>query len=121
MLVKHGIFNVSRSFSSNVVATRRFSGLADSNNEKELQIFSKRRESHVSLKVLMETGKGERLSHYVGTSDTHHSTASEKILYQVACYLHRELPIRLAHQAVKLSDHQLLNQSRKCCLHFINS
>lgn len=37
--------------------------------------------------------------------------ASERVQIQVACFLHRELPVRLAHRAVELEGYALFKES----------
>lgn len=77
--------------------------------EKDIHMYSNKKQTPVSLKSLMETGKGDRLSHFDELMKSKYALdtakqpqASQRILIQVACFLHRELPIRLAHRAVKL-------------------
>jgi len=73
--------------------------LSTSFSSSDLEYYSKKKQTAVSLKALMETGRGALLEQ----GQHHPSTkASEKILIQVACFLHRELPIRLAHRAIEL-------------------
>ncbi len=85
------------------------------NLEKELQIFSHKRETHITLQSLMETGRGERLERFVesGESAQKKINISEKVLFQVACFLHREMPIRLARQVFKLENNPHVSTSRK--------
>ena len=76
-----------------------------SNVEKEIIIYSNKKQTPVSLKSLMDTGRGDRLSDFsASTNTTSQSTASQRVLTQVACFLHRELPIRLAHRATRLES-----------------
>lgn len=88
--------------------------------EKELHIYSAKKQTPVSLKSLMETGKGDKLQDFEElmkgklNDSSHHTT--QKILIQVACFLHRELPVRLAHRAVRLEASPLLSQSGKLVL-----
>jgi hypothetical protein len=96
--------------------------------EKELYIYASKKQTPVSLKSLMETGKGDRLSHFDelmkarfistnshGANNTPPTkatpVASQRILIQVACFLHRELPVRLAQRAVKLDASPLFQRS----------
>jgi hypothetical protein len=74
------------------------------NQEKELIIYSTKKLTPVSLKSLMDTGKGERLDDLGSSNKLSQATASQKVLTQVACFLHRELPVRLAHRAVRLES-----------------
>jgi len=61
----------------------------------------------------METGRGERLNDFNSIGQDRNA-ATEKVLIQVACFLHRELPVRLAHRAVKLEASSLLIKSGTC-------
>jgi len=82
-------------------------------DEKDLQYFGKKKQSGVSLTALMETGRGDRLKEFDQLVDTskQQAGASERVQIQVACFLHRELPIRLAHRAVELESSQLYKES----------
>lgn len=64
--------------------------------KQDLEYFGKKKQTNVSLKSLMDTGKG-RLVDSMSSE-----TLREKILIQVSCFLHRELPIRLAHRGYNL-------------------
>ena len=55
------------------------------------------RQTGVSLKTLIDTGRGELLSGGIGFKEPD-LTTREQMLIQVASFLHRELPIRLAHR-----------------------
>jgi len=78
-------------------------------SEKELLLFSNKKQTPVSLKALMETGKGDRLSS--SSHDKNEDASKSKILIQIACFLHRELPVRLAHNAVKFEASPLIMKS----------
>ena len=78
-------------------------------SEKELLLFSNKKQTPVSLKALMETGKGDRLSS--ASHDKNEDASRSKILIQIACFLHRELPVRLAHNAVKFEASPLIMKS----------
>eukprot|EP01041_Mallomonas_annulata_P011562 gene11562-24175_t len=69
---------------------------------EELLSFSSKKQTSISIKLLMETGKGV----YLDSSSKNESPSSttERIKIQVARFLHRELPIRLAHRAVELES-----------------
>lgn len=87
-----------------LIRTRSFS---DINVKKEMMIYSKKKQTPVSLKSLMETGRGDLLSKDKGTlisGKLEQSTASQRVLIQVASFLHRELPVRLAHRAERLAS-----------------
>lgn len=77
--------------------------------EKELELYSKKKQTSVSLRSLMDTGRGE--NSHIPTPNA--CTTSDKVLMQVACFLHRELPIRLAHRATRLEASPLFAMSGK--------
>ena len=84
--------------------------------EKELQIYSNKKQTPVSLRSLMETGSGDRLPAFdemMKLDKKGIPQASQRIMIQVACFLHRELPIRLAQRAVKLEASPLFIRSGK--------
>lgn len=86
--------------------------------EKEVLLYSNKKQTPVSLRSLMETGKGDRLEHFDQLMKGRYTQqgqpqASQRILIQVACFLHRELPIRLAQRAVKLEASHLFMKSGK--------
>lgn len=101
----------------NIFLLRNFSSVNNGALEKELQIYSSKKQTPVSLKSLMETGTGDRLQqmeHLLKNKDKFsNSQVSQRILIQVACFLHRELPIRLAQRAVKLEASPLFVRSGK--------
>jgi len=88
---------------------RLSSTTAQSINESEVQYYGKKKQSQVSLKALMETGLGARLNDFPGAPKT--VSASDRVRIQVACFLHRELPVRLAHRACELEQYDLFAQS----------
>ena len=73
------------------------------NLERELILYGSKKQTPVSLKSLMETGKGDLLKSFEPGQRTT-STASELVLFQVACFLHRELPVRIAHRVEHLQS-----------------
>lgn len=83
--------------------------------DQELLMYSRKKLTSVSLRSLMETGRGDLLGHTKGkSSDKLVATSTptpEKIIIQVACFLHRELPVRLAHRAVQLQESPLFLKS----------
>lgn len=86
------------------------------NLDKELLIYSNKKQTPVSLRTLMETGMGENLDRFDELmkgkySHTPAPKATQRILIQVACFLHRELPVRLAHRAIRLEGHPLFQRS----------
>ena len=89
-------------------ATRHYSTSPIAPNvEKELALYSKKKQTAVSLKSLMESGRGDNPHLPSGKA----TKASEKVIMQVACFLHREMPVRLAHRAVKLEASSLFQKS----------
>lgn len=76
-------------------------------------MYSKKKQTSVSLRALMESGQGLHLykSGLGGGSTEDAMKVAEKILIQIACFLHRELPVRLAHRAVKLEVSPLFMKS----------
>jgi hypothetical protein len=92
--------------------------------EKEIVLYSNKKQTPVSLRSLMETGKGDRLQHFDQLMKGRYGTqegqpqASQRILIQVACFLHRELPIRLAQRATKLEASPLFMKSGKYSFFF---
>lgn len=56
----------------------------------------------VSLQALMRTGRGEYLDRHFENVAMKEHTATELVLMQVASFLRRELPIRLAHRVQDL-------------------
>ena len=56
----------------------------------------------VSLQALMRTGRGEYLDRHFENVAIKEHTATELVLMQVASFLRRELPIRLAHRVQDL-------------------
>lgn len=92
---------------------RNFSSITP-NSEKELELYSKKKQTSVSIQSLMESGRGDNPNLPTGRA----TKASEKVLMQVACFLHRELPVRLAHRAVKLESYPPFNNSGKILMSY---
>lgn len=108
--------NLSRKF--NLVARAAFSSAHFQNAggalnlERELILYGSKKQTPVSLKSLLETGKGALLKDFEG-KPRETTTASELVLFQVACFLHRELPVRIAHRVEHLQSTPFLLNSRK--------
>lgn len=90
--------------------------------QKLVEQYALKKESKVSLKALMETAKGRRLdyfhfSHIIDDNNLYYDFESlpiqKKVQIQVACFLHRELPVRLAKRAVELESYELFKSSGK--------
>lgn len=85
--------------------------------EKEILIYSNKKQTPVSLKTLMETGRGDTLRNFDEIMKNKLEKlelppqAAERIRIQVACFLHRELPVRLAHRATRLESSPLFLKS----------
>lgn len=92
---------------SNSAGICKFTTIA---NEKELLLYSNKKQTPVSLKALMETGKDCKLPTN-NKSDEYEGVLTSKSLVQIACFLHRELPVRLAHNAVKFEASPLIMKS----------
>ena len=72
---------------------------------KLINDHAKQQPTSVSLQALMRTGRGEyldRLDRHFGHVAMKEHTATELVLMQVASFLRRELPIRLAHRVQDL-------------------
>ncbi|CBJ48308.1 pyruvate dehydrogenase kinase [Ectocarpus siliculosus] len=63
-----------------------------------------RKQTGVSLKTLIDTGRGDLLSGEMGLTGQDSLSTKQKMLIQVASFLHRELPIRLAHRVRDLES-----------------
>lgn len=68
---------------------------------KLINDHAKQPPTSVSLQALMRTGRGEYLDRHFDVAMKEH-TATELVLMQVASFLRRELPIRLAHRVQDL-------------------
>lgn len=65
----------------------------------------------VSLQVLLRTGRAEYLDQIENVAMKEH-TATELVLIQVASFLRRELPIRLAHRVQDLEKVPLMKDMK---------
>jgi len=81
---------------------------------EELLHFSRKKQNRINMKLLMETGSGDLLHSHATNGNTSADAADihQQIAIQVACFLHRELPIRLAHRAVELESIPIMCQSK---------
>lgn len=76
--------------------------------EADLNIFAEKKQTLVSLRNLMETGNGSLLQHFEKflpqkTGDMLKTLdRRQRVAIQIACFLHRELAVRVAHRAVSL-------------------
>lgn len=75
-------------------------------DEKDLQKWGSRSMTPVSLTNLMETGRGdnvEMFNRYLAAKQCKETVEqSEAIMMQIACFLHREVPLRIAQRALEL-------------------
>ena len=69
---------------------------------KLINYHAKQIPTSVSLQALMRTGRGEYLDRHFENVTMEEHTATELVLMQVASFLRRELPIRLAHRVQDL-------------------
>eukprot|EP00614_Pseudopedinella_elastica_P025704 CAMPEP_0172615312 /NCGR_PEP_ID=MMETSP1068-20121228/57634_1 /TAXON_ID=35684 /ORGANISM="Pseudopedinella elastica, Strain CCMP716" /LENGTH=315 /DNA_ID=CAMNT_0013420409 /DNA_START=151 /DNA_END=1094 /DNA_ORIENTATION=- len=79
----------------------------------DIAYIAEKRQTSVSLRTLTKTGSGELLeqSPPVDEAATRAST-QQRMLMQVAMFLHRELPIRLAHRVRDLDNIPYLSGSK---------
>jgi len=92
-----------------LTCVRLFSGANLSESERDL--VSRRADelqTSVSLQALMRTGRGEFLHKTFGEEKREQHTATDLVLVQVASFLRRELPIRLAHRVRDLEKIPIL-------------
>ena len=86
--------------------------------EEEVAYFARKKQVGVDMKTLLDTGLGRNITKETSFSkaqsniDTASSSESQKVLIQVACFLHRELPVRLAHRAIELESTLTLHDSK---------
>jgi hypothetical protein len=115
----------SNPFQRPALFLRRHTSTFNTALDKEIQLYSTKRQTPVSLKSLMETGRGDRLAQFDDLMKIKYEKHSQphpnqRILIQVACFLHRELPIRLAQRAMKLESYPLFTRSGECSSRFVS-
>ena len=79
----------------------------------DLSLYANKQQTAISLKTLLDTGKGKHLHLFdkmYKTSDA--KSDDQKVQIQVANFLHRELPVRLAHRAIKLQSNAVMTKSK---------
>mmetsp|Transcript_836 Transcript_836/g.1376 ORF Transcript_836/g.1376 Transcript_836/m.1376 type:complete len:426 (-) Transcript_836:105-1382(-) len=86
---------IFRSFA--VVADAAFEGVSEEVS-KQICEHALQPQTSVSLKTLLQTGRGEFLHKTYKNLDHEERGATEQVLTQVAGFMRRELPIRLAHR-----------------------
>lgn len=85
--------------------------------EEQLIYYGKKKQTLVSMQALVDTGVGallhnDKLSQQENLSlKRERQDLIDKVIIQVACFLHRELPVRLAHRAVELEESALFMKS----------
>eukprot|EP01038_Epipyxis_sp_PR26KG_P008259 gene8259-11177_t len=83
--------------------------------DKEIYQYALKKQTAVSLKSLMDTVRGEQSYHRYHMNDMNNTEvythASEDVQIQIASFLHRELPIRIAHIVSKLETYSLFTKS----------
>mmetsp|Transcript_15404 Transcript_15404/g.13940 ORF Transcript_15404/g.13940 Transcript_15404/m.13940 type:complete len:410 (-) Transcript_15404:40-1269(-) len=86
--------------------------VSNNNYIDQLEYYGRKKQTSVTVKSLMETAQGERLDMFnLNKQLLDNINMNEKVLLQVACFLHRELPVRLAHRAVELEEYDLFMKS----------
>jgi pyruvate dehydrogenase kinase 2/3/4 len=97
-------------------ATAAYSNNNDSSTTKPrtdsaqlIHDMARQPQTSVSLQALMRTGQGEFLHRTFGEETRERHAATELVLIQVASFLRRELPIRLAHRIEDLEDVPVLS------------
>jgi len=78
--------------------------------KEEIMSHALQPQTSVSLHTLMRTGRGDFLDRTFGEEMRERNTATELVLMQVAGFLRRELPIRLAHRIQDLNNIHILNE-----------
>ena len=86
--------------------------VTDSQLSDSIQYYGRKRQTNVSLRALLDTGNGSLVDKDGFAAAPAGATATEKVLIQVACFLHRELPVRLAHRACELEGADLFKNSK---------
>jgi pyruvate dehydrogenase kinase 2/3/4 len=81
-------------------STTPLTDIMDESTKRLLNEYAHEQQTSVSLQTLMRTGRGEYL-HKTFLESQHNQDAhlaTERVLIQVASFLRRELPVRLAHR-----------------------
>ena len=113
MLLKKLIANISKRSNRKYHSMKSYN--IDDNSFKEtLQYYGRKKQTNVNLQTLLETGSGQSLNEFESIaikSSPPKGALTDRITIQIACFLHRELPVRLAHRVVELEAHPLFNMS----------
>lgn len=83
---------------SSLAVRPRHCRMVSAETKEKLQLFAEKQQTSVSLNTLMHTGMGLLLPDDADTSD------QDAMRCQTAAFLHRELPVRLAHRVRDLQD-----------------
>jgi pyruvate dehydrogenase kinase 2/3/4 len=79
-------------------STTPLTDILDESTKRLLNEYAHEQQTSVSLQTLMRTGRGEYLHKTFQESQQDAHLATERVLIQVASFLRRELPVRLAHR-----------------------
>jgi len=82
----------------------------DAGIERMIREYAMHPQTSVSLQALMRTGQGEFLHRTFGEETRQRHAATELVLIQVASFLRKELPTRLAHRIHDLDHIPLLRE-----------
>jgi pyruvate dehydrogenase kinase 2/3/4 len=78
---------------------------------KDLDVWAKKMIVPVSLKSLLETGRGQTITAFQKMIKLDIACDKDDLIkIQVACFLHHQLPIRLAHRAKELESLPVLRE-----------
>ena len=82
-------------------------------DEKEFHYYGRKAQTPVSLETLLQTGRTRKahVADFNYLSSKLDNGTVDKVLIQIACFLHHELPVRLAHQVLELNSLDLFRQS----------
>ena len=72
----------------------------------DIEKYAKKQQTSVSLETLLDTGSGKLLhaSRFSSSkADQQNLTKHERTIMQIASFLRKELPVRLAHRAHELA------------------
>jgi Mitochondrial branched-chain alpha-ketoacid dehydrogenase kinase len=90
---------------------RYFSNFSDADRAL-IEVLSHEAQTSVSLQALMRTGRGEYLHRTFKEETVDKHAATALVLMQVASFLRRELPIRMAHRVADLEGIPLLRDMK---------
>ena len=105
-------FSTSEAKNSSTSKDIDYDGVPD-DVAKLINDHAKQPPTSVSLQALMRTGRGEYLDRHFENVAMKEHTATELVLMQVASFLRRELPIRLAHRVQDLEKVSTIREKMK--------